>query len=369
MKDLKKALFMKEAANGKGHSLLAEMLIALILFFVASVAMGIAQIPVLAIYLINNKDYMSMLTSGKMDSEKIISVMANMPEWVMIDMLFAEILLTLIVLLYCRFVEKRKLSTLGFIKNGMVKQYLLGLAAGAATFSAVYLICVITGSVRFDGIASNSVPLYIVGFFFGYILQGMAEEVLCRGYLMVSLSRRYQVRMAITSSSLFFAFLHAFNNGFSLLAFINLFLFGVLASLLLIVFGNIWVVGAFHSIWNFVQGNVYGIQVSGINISSSIFATSNNVGREIINGGNFGMEGGLSVTFVLIAGISLLVWLLYKRGDIIDVSEQQEFAETTEDIAQDVTVGESDSAFGSTISSVRDNSTQKTAFDENYFKD
>lgn len=189
MKDFKKTLFMDEAANGKGHNALTEMLIALVLFFISSVAMGIVQVPVLVIYLVNNKDYMSMLMSGNIDSEKMLSVLSNMPEWVMIDMLFAEILLTIVVLLYCRFIEKRRLSTLGFVKNGMAKQYFLGLITGAAAFSAAYLICVVTGGVRFEGLNKEITSLYIIGFFFGYILQGMAEEVLCRGYLMVSLSR------------------------------------------------------------------------------------------------------------------------------------------------------------------------------------
>lgn len=379
MKDLKKTLFMQEASNGKGHSMLVEMGIALILFFIASIAMGIVQIPVLAIYLFNNKDYMSMIISGKIDNEKMLSVMSNMPEWVMIDMLFAEILLMLVVLLYCRFFEKRKLSTLGFVKNSIVKQYLLGIFAGAAAFSIAYLICVITGSVKFEGIASNINPLYIIGFFFGYLLQGMAEEVLCRGYLMVSLSRRYHVTLAITSSSLFFAFLHSANNGFSIMAFINLFLFGVFASLLLLDSGNIWIVSAFHSIWNFVQGNIYGIQVSGTSLSTSVFLTTNTNGREIINGGSFGMEGGLAVTFVLIAGILLHAFSLYKKGNIIDISEQQRFAENVTQ-TQDISVNEEtitnsnviimeDSSNIESDDDTSDNNTQSTVFDENYFKD
>ena len=163
MKDFKKTLFMEEAAKSKGHSVLTEMVIAVTLFFIASIAMGIAQIPVLVVYLINNKDYMSMLISGNIDNEKLIYVMSNMPEWVMIDMLFAEILLTIVVLVYCRFLEKRKLSTLGFIKHGMAKQYILGLVFGTVTFSVAYLICVITGSVKFEGISANNIQWSNIG--------------------------------------------------------------------------------------------------------------------------------------------------------------------------------------------------------------
>lgn len=321
MKDIKKTLFMKEAASGKGHNILVEICIAVLLFFIGSVAMGFVQIPAMMAYLLSNKDYMSMIMAGRLDTQKMLSVMSDMPEWIMIVMLFAEILLTLIVLFYCRVFEKRKLSTLGFVKKGMVKQYLTGLAAGALVFSVAYLICIVTGSVKCEGLATDIVPLYIVGYFFGYLLQGMAEEVFCRGYLMVSLSRRYHVTLAVVASSVFFAFLHSANSGLSPLAYINLFLFGVFASLLLLDFGNIWIAGAFHSIWNFVQGNIYGVQVSGTRVSNTILSTSYTDGMEIINGGSFGMEGGLAVSIVFMAGIALLSYHLYKKGDIIDLQE------------------------------------------------
>lgn len=247
----------------------------------------------------------------------------------------------------------------------MAKQYVLGLVFGAVAFSAAYLICIVTGSVNFEGTVANITPLYIIGFFFGYVLQGMAEEVLCRGYLMVSLSRRYHVTLAITLSSLFFAFLHGANNGFSMIAFINLFLFGVFASLLLLDFGNIWIVGAFHSIWNFVQGNIYGIQVSGTNVSSSVFSTANTAGREIINGGIFGMEGGLAVTFVLIVGIGLLALHLYKKGDIIDIDTVYEQSNTQEPVITDTDITIDTSTVTTDNTNTTDNST--TIFDKNYF--
>ena len=389
MKDIKKTLFMKEAASKKGHNILVEICIAVLLFFIGSVAMGFIQVPAMMAYLLSNKDYMSMIMTGRLDTQKMLSVMSDMPEWVMIVMLFAEILLTLIVLFYCRFFEKRKLSTLGFVKKGMVNQYVAGLLAGAAAFSLAYLICIITGSVKCEGLAADIVPLYIIGYFFGYLLQGMAEEVLCRGYLMVSLSRRYHVTLAIVVSSVFFAFLHSANSGLSPLAYINLFLFGVFASLLLLDFGNIWIAGAFHSIWNFVQGNIYGVQVSGTRVSNTILSTSYTDGREIINGGSFGMEGGFAVSIVFMAGIALLSYHLYKKGDIIDLQEpagpvyqeENDAINITESsniiIDRDANVLDSDiiknnnPGYNGTDDTATDSSgdVQNTTFNQDYFKD
>ena len=113
----------------------------------------------------------------------------------------------------------------------------------------------------------------------------------------------------------------------SFIAFLNLILFGVFAALLLVKCENIWIVGAFHSIWNFVQGDLYGIQVSGMAVSNSIFTSEMVSGREIINGGSFGMEGGIAVTAVLLAGISYIVYSLNKEGKLIDKSTQPSYIE------------------------------------------
>ena len=71
---------------------------------------------------------------------------------------------------------------------------------------------------------------------------------------------------------------------------------------------SLWVVGAMHSIWNFFQGPVFGVQVSGLSSFSSVFKPIFIEGKELINGGAFGFEGGLAVTVVmLITVISSLV--------------------------------------------------------------
>ena len=87
----------------------------------------------------------------------------------------------------------------------------------------------------------------------------------------------------------------------------NLTLFGVFASLYFIKRGSIWGIGAFHSIWNLVQGNFWGLRVSGGATECSVFRTTMVEGRDIINGGAFGPEGGLAVTVVLLAGICVLL--------------------------------------------------------------
>ena len=246
-----------------------------------------------------------------------------MPEWMTIVTLISELLIIVIVCLYCRFVEKRKLNTLGFKKKGAVLNYLKGMFFALVIFSVAYLICIVTKSITFDGITQNIPVVYIAGYFIGYMIQGMAEEVLCRGYLFVSLTRRYHVINSAIFSAVFFAMLHGMNVGVDGFAIFNLFLYGLFAALLFADCENIWIVGAFHSVWNFVQGNLYGISVSGNKITSSIFtSTAADGGATVINGGTFGMEGGFAVTIVLIIAIVVVGKHLESKGKLIEKSEQ-----------------------------------------------
>lgn len=327
MRDIRKPAFMRDAESDRTHNIFLEICIAFLVFFVGSIVMSVIQAPAMMLYLLNNNDYMSMITSGDFDMNRILNAALNIPEWMMIVMLISEIILIAIVILYCRFIEKRKVHTIGFVKKGAFVKYLIGLIAGFAAFSVAYLICLVFGAVKFSGFTENVMPLYIVGYFIGYLIQGMAEEVLCRGYLFVSLSKRCHVTTAAIISALFFAGLHGINAGLSSLAFLNLFLFGIFAALLLVDTGSIWMAGAFHSLWNFAQGNFYGIRVSGNKVQSSIFASSPVENLSFINGGSFGMEGGVGVTIVLIICISIVLAHISKKNMLIDPKEQPSFAE------------------------------------------
>ena len=174
------------------------------------------------------------------------------------------------------------------------------------------MLAALTGAVSLSFAGGDVILVFFAA---GFMIQGMAEEVLCRGYLMCSVARRYPLWVGILANSVVFAALHLLNSGISALAFVNLVLSGIFASLYFVRRGNIWGIGAFHAVWNFVQGNFDGIQVSGTGKMTSVFASSFTEGRELINGGAFGLEGGLAVSVVLAVGIVLLYLEPWKKAE------------------------------------------------------
>ena len=306
--ELKKPQMVADAAKSrKGLHIVLELLVFVAVFLVCSAAELLVMVPMEIILMITDADYMNAAVAGDMAGVNEASNALMQSSAMTIIMLFANVGIILVALLFCKLIQKRKVTTVGFQKPGMWKEYLCGLGAGFVMFSVAVLLCVATGSLRFQGLSATfSIGIFVL-FILGFMIQGMAEEVLCRGYLLVSVGRRYPLAVGIFANAVLFAALHLLNDGISVLAFINLVLFGVFASVYFIKRGNIWGIGALHSIWNLVQGNVYGIRVSGTQSTCSILASEMVAGRELMNGGDFGLEGGLAVTIVLVAGTLIML--------------------------------------------------------------
>lgn len=326
---LKEPQIVAEAREAqKGWNWFLELLAFVGVFLVSSIALTIAATPLTMVMMYKNADYQAALTSG--DQNKILEVAAQISssDATMIISLFADIVMILVVILFCKLLQKRRVRTIGFVKEGAVKEYLMGLLAGFLVFSATVLICMLTGALKFEGLSDSFAPGMFILYVLGYMIQGMAEEVLCRGYFMVSIARRYPFVAAAVINAVFFAALHLSNPGITPLAFINLSLFGIFASVYFIKRGNIWGIGAFHSIWNLVQGNFYGIKVSGLTSNCTVFDTAFVEGKEFFNGGSFGMEGGIATTIVLVVGI--IVLCLMKKKETAETIENVETTENAE---------------------------------------
>lgn len=322
MKDLfERSVPMQETAQTKkGLLWILELLVFVAVFLVASIAQGFATVPMQLVMLFSDKAYMAAVASGDVAklTEASMEVTQRLMEsdGYMIGMLLSDIVMMLIVFLFCRFIQKRKLRTLGFIKKGMLKEYALGMLLGFAFFSVCVLLGVLFGGLKIEGISPEFSIGIFVAYLLGYMVQGMTEEVLCRGYFLGSYARRYPVYAAVLANSLLFASLHLLNSGISVLAFINITLFGIFASIYFIRRGSIWGIGAFHSIWNLVQGNFYGIKVSGTPVGNTLFTTQAIAGKSLWNGGDFGMEGSLICTIALTCGIIFLY--IRKNKDAVE---------------------------------------------------
>ena len=203
------------------------------------------------------------------------------------------------------------MRSMGFTKEKALTHYLRGLLTGAVLMSAITLLSVIC---RGNNIAlCSNINFGLIGLYFlGFLVQGMSEEVIFRGFLMNTIAGRFHAFIAIGISAVAFSLAHVMNPGFGVLVFINLAMFGVFASLYMIAFDDIWGACAIHSVWNFTQGSFYGISVSGSGNQESVFRTTAASSSKLLTGGDFGIEGSIFTTVVLAAGIAAVIFKLKK---------------------------------------------------------
>lgn len=315
------ACILEAAQSSRSHPLALELLIFAAVFLCCAMIQGVILAIPSCMYMLRSEAFQSALAllmeSGDTAAymQAVMDVMFNLPAWLQILNLFGTLFVIAGVLLYCARIEKRSLRSMGLSAKGAAGEYLFGLLAGLALFVAAILLCLITGTLKIGGVSEDFSFLNILLFFLAYLVQGMSEEILCRGYLMISVARRQSLPVAILVSSLVFAALHLANNGLTPLAFFNLFLFGVVMAVYVVKRGNLWGAAAIHSAWNFAQGNLFGVAVSGTSPADSVFVSTLSERGAMINGGAFGLEGGLAVTLVLVAAVLLLVFKLPPKAD------------------------------------------------------
>lgn len=241
-------------------------------------------------------------------------IMEMSPEnqvWYTIIQLFATIIPMAVAILFCCLAERRSLRSMGFVREGWLKKYLLGMAMGFAMFSAALGISVLAGGAQFVGTDMYS-PLQYVLLCVGWLIQGAEEEIMLRGYFMPSLSARLPMWAAVLISSLFFSLMHLFNTGFTLMSFLNILLIGIAFGLVAIRTNSLFTCCALHSVWNWAQGNFYGLPVSGMETGPSVLRFSL-TDSPLWSGGAFGIEGSMPALIVELIVIALLLFIPQKK--------------------------------------------------------
>ena len=229
--------------------------------------------------------------------------------------LFSFVFILLLFIFWVKVIEKNSLSSLGFVKRNWLKCLAWGILLSLLQMGVIALVYQVCGIGTFELNELSLEPiLFILGLFPFWLLQGGTEEVATRGWLLTRIAARTNLPLAIVISSSLFGILHMGNAGVTYLSVLNIILDGVLAGLLFIYTDSIWLVVAQHGTWNYVQGNLLGFQVSGTGADASIFSFTMGSGPDWLTGGEFGAEGSIITTLVLLVSV-VIVYLLGERNE------------------------------------------------------
>ena len=187
-----------------------------------------------------------------------------------------------------------------FKKDGVV-----GMALGFAACSAIFLLLLAAGNVVVEGV-NSPFSLSLFAWVLVFVAVGIAEEVMTRGFIMSVLRRTNSRFLVIVVPSLIFGLIHLTNPNVTLLSVVNIVLLGIALSLMYYKSGNVWMCIGFHIAWNLFQSVVYGMPVSGLDVPA--FLVSAYPVGNLLNGGGFGIEGGVLTT---VAAVSVMAFTLF----------------------------------------------------------
>ena len=202
-------------------------------------------------------------------------------------------------------------------KGNNIAYLFLGLFIGFVLNGFCALIAMINGDFILQFSQFEIFPA--IGLLFAVFVQSSAEELLCRGFMYQRLMKSTNCpAFVIIFNSLFFAALHLFNNGMSILPFYCIFIFGVFASMLVYYFDSLWMVMGLHAMWNFTQSILLGLPNSGTNVPYSIFKIGSSVKGSFAYDPIFGLEGTiLSCVLMTACCVALYLWKSKKKVEMV----------------------------------------------------
>ncbi|GCE28850.1 abortive infection protein [Dictyobacter alpinus] len=224
------------------------------------------------------------------------------------------------VALWVRLYEGRPFWTLGFQAQGAASKILRGFLAGLAMFALSIGVLWLTGSVRSInntpdqiGWSALSGVLIVLP---AFLIQGPTEEILMRGWLMPTQGARYRPWVGIALSTITFTLLHIPDHlgSYNLLSALVLIVVSLFLAGYALLEGSIWGVCAWHAAWNWAEGNIFGMQVSGMTISGGTLIKLAPSGPDWLTGGVYGPEASVPVLAILLSGLAWICYRLYRRS-------------------------------------------------------
>ena len=206
------------------------------------------------------------------------------------------------------------------------KAVLAGILLGGGMNGFCILMSWFNGDIK---LTYNSFdPRLFFLFLFCVFIQSGAEEMATRCYLYQKLRRRYRWPViAVLVNALFFMALHMGNPGVTELGLLQVFLIGVLFSLIVFFWDSLWTVMWAHAAWNFSQSIVFGLPNSGIVSKYSVFKLDAASAVDgIFYNTSFGVEGSLGANIMIGAAILivLIIGLAGRKGEKKDYWKEME---------------------------------------------
>jgi hypothetical protein len=218
----------------------------------------------------------------------------------------------LLIFLLRKLIDRRSFESLGFDFSSLYRRdMMIGIGAGIGMVALIFATLLLSGSIS---VTSVQFPVIDLLWLFGVMgVVALREEIVSRGYMLVSLLASMPKYWALLATSLVFALLHVDSPTITVFSFINIILAGLLMGVYYIHRRNLWFPIGLHFGWNFAIGPIFGSAISG-NVVASMLSLEL-TGSEWMTGGGFGFEGSILAPIAFIAA-TVLIHLKYRNAAV-----------------------------------------------------
>jgi hypothetical protein len=205
--------------------------------------------------------------------------------------------------------ERRPFAAYGLPWNAALRaRFGQGAAVGIGSLAALVLALTAVGGLRLAPPPHVGFGALLVGagYLLLFVVLGMREEFLYRGYGLFGLSGQIGFWPAAVVTSAWFVSTHAGSSGETVLGLSAVGIFGVFACLMLRRTGSLWMPIGFHAAWNWGQTFLFGVSDSGHAAAPGHFFTAT-VPKNVpawLSGGPTGPEGSV-LCVVLVAALTV----------------------------------------------------------------
>jgi uncharacterized protein len=220
---------------------------------------------------------------------------------------------------WARFVERRSPATLGLTGSRQMAKLVAGIAAGVCMVALTVISIWLAGRYVSGDILPaffSPVSLFWIAILLAcFVVQSGVEEFIFRGWLLSTVTRRWNLTAGFIVSSLAFTLVHLSPNQ-PAREIISSFTFALFACARAWRAGSIWGVMGWHAGWNWFTGVGFAVPITGLDVRlPALLVQLTPTGPDFLTGGPAGPEGSV-LTIGLLAAATLLV-LLWPRGSLV----------------------------------------------------
>jgi membrane protease YdiL (CAAX protease family) len=217
------------------------------------------------------------------------------------------------VLAWTHLVERRTLATIGLGGGQRLNRFLGGLGVGIGMMGLAILAIWLAGGYRaaghFPAFADPTSLMWIALLLPCFAFQSSVEELIFRGWLLSSVTRKWNLAAGMIATSLAFTFLH-FSPHQPLRVTALSFLFSIFACAWASRANSIWGVMGWHAGWNWFDGVGFGLPITGLDVHlPALLEKLAPIGPDYLTGGFDGPEGSV-LTLAQLSLASLLVLIV-----------------------------------------------------------